>query len=655
MQENLTPLSVGTEVTAKYKGSYCVGLIESTTENVEVNIKFCNTELPDRVLDSKLVKGKIAVGSLISCPINGVQRRVADGVITCITDNSGYRVKFSDGDEIYTTRRLLRPETGQHYNRTPVSRKRTHSATNFEIENDTADTINFQADWTHIKVMKELGRMVRRGVPYIHNAAYSHDPKSRNANDDLLHNMALPCVHATIPLQCVTIIVLSLRMPNVDRRYVCMFIKWLVIHYHRIEDFKSNDSYFYQSFFMAMKFPSLCTDVCRLLCLATRAVHIKPWRVQRLTEMKNDKSYMSHAHAIDCLLAVYKSYHPGYVKVQVPVSIFNLYEDVFDGLSGVEWLHCGPPGPPCDLNQHCQCATQKDRALLRKLFDLHSCLGEDVNDQRRKSPARRVLPCLNPFLRSCIDGYNFNLFKTSKCSFKVQVGDDIAIDHPFTPEFFQLLCLYTPQSHRSHHASSPRSISNHINTHSHMLSPRASERGVAIGKNEGGDEHVDGGLVGILNGLWAWLIALVSIATTCESARHLEQDIFYSLLELLENINRPTCYDDDSVDICMDKAFTKAEDLQDCEYVDYAWDVIRKRDFGRACDFKLWQGYYSEHGYSIEEADNIIRRRPWRCLSTIAAEFRKHHPTAGDPSDYVQWLRKYGLSAVSEMLTLDAK
>lgn len=105
-------LTVGTEVSAKYRGAFCEAKIKTVKRLVKVKVLLKQDNTTQLVQDDQ-VKGPLRVGAI-------VETRTSDGsfqeaVISKLTDASWYTVVFDDGDERTLRRTSLCLKGERHF------------------------------------------------------------------------------------------------------------------------------------------------------------------------------------------------------------------------------------------------------------------------------------------------------------------------------------------------------------------------------------------------------------------------------------------------------------------------------------------------------------------------------------------------------------
>ncbi|XP_053567048.1 AT-rich interactive domain-containing protein 4B isoform X2 [Bombina bombina] len=105
-------LSVGTDVSAKYRGAFCEAKIKSTKRLIKVKAT-CRQDSTTLEVQDEHIKGPLKVGAVveIKCPDGSYQ----EAVINKLTDASWYTVVFDDGDEKTLRRSSLCLKGERHF------------------------------------------------------------------------------------------------------------------------------------------------------------------------------------------------------------------------------------------------------------------------------------------------------------------------------------------------------------------------------------------------------------------------------------------------------------------------------------------------------------------------------------------------------------
>ncbi|XP_029449698.1 AT-rich interactive domain-containing protein 4B isoform X2 [Rhinatrema bivittatum] len=105
-------LTVGTDVSAKYRGAFCEAKIKTTKRLVKVKVTFRHDSSTVEVQDD-LVKGPLKVGAVVE--VKSPDGTCQEAVINKLTDASWYTVVFDDGDEKTLRRSSLCLKGGRHF------------------------------------------------------------------------------------------------------------------------------------------------------------------------------------------------------------------------------------------------------------------------------------------------------------------------------------------------------------------------------------------------------------------------------------------------------------------------------------------------------------------------------------------------------------
>lgn len=118
-------LSIGTEVSAKYKGAFCEAKIKKVVQNVKCSVRLKGNSQTITVPESDLQGGFRKVGSTTavirssghhsgSSQGDDGKNDGEEGIITKILDKSLYTVVFNDGDERTLKRTSLCLKSGNY-------------------------------------------------------------------------------------------------------------------------------------------------------------------------------------------------------------------------------------------------------------------------------------------------------------------------------------------------------------------------------------------------------------------------------------------------------------------------------------------------------------------------------------------------------------
>uniref|UniRef100_A0A8D0AHV4 Tudor domain-containing protein n=4 Tax=Sander lucioperca TaxID=283035 RepID=A0A8D0AHV4_SANLU len=105
-------LTVGTDVSAKYRGAFCEAKIKTVKRLVKVKVNL-KGESTSQVVQDDQVKGPLRVGSTVEVKTN--EGLSSEAVISKLTDASLYTVVFDDGDEKTLRRTSLCLKGERHF------------------------------------------------------------------------------------------------------------------------------------------------------------------------------------------------------------------------------------------------------------------------------------------------------------------------------------------------------------------------------------------------------------------------------------------------------------------------------------------------------------------------------------------------------------
>ncbi|XP_018568541.1 AT-rich interactive domain-containing protein 4B isoform X2 [Anoplophora glabripennis] len=107
-------LSVGTAVSAKYKGAFCEAKVSKVVRIVKCKVTY-KMGLGNATLSDEQIKGTLRVGQLVQAK-HPDKKELVDATITKIQDCSQYTVVFDDGDITTLRRTALCLKSGRHFN-----------------------------------------------------------------------------------------------------------------------------------------------------------------------------------------------------------------------------------------------------------------------------------------------------------------------------------------------------------------------------------------------------------------------------------------------------------------------------------------------------------------------------------------------------------
>ncbi|XP_074035851.1 uncharacterized protein [Leptinotarsa decemlineata] len=107
-------LSVGTAVSAKYKGAFCEAKVSKVVRTVKCKVTY-KMGLGSATLSDEQIKGTLRVGQLVQAK-HSDRKELVDATVTKIQDCSQYTVVFDDGDITTLRRTALCLKSGRHFN-----------------------------------------------------------------------------------------------------------------------------------------------------------------------------------------------------------------------------------------------------------------------------------------------------------------------------------------------------------------------------------------------------------------------------------------------------------------------------------------------------------------------------------------------------------
>lgn len=108
-------LSVGTEVSAKYKGAFCEAKVRKVVRNIKCKVAYKQGLGSGTVQDDQIKCDLLRVGANVEVK-HPDRREYVEATITKIQDCSQYTVVFDDGDITTLRRSALCLKSGRHFN-----------------------------------------------------------------------------------------------------------------------------------------------------------------------------------------------------------------------------------------------------------------------------------------------------------------------------------------------------------------------------------------------------------------------------------------------------------------------------------------------------------------------------------------------------------
>ncbi|PSN43858.1 AT-rich interactive domain-containing protein 4B [Blattella germanica] len=106
-------LTVGTEVSAKYKGAFCEAKVRKVVRSVKCKVTF-KLGLGTAIITDDQIRGTLRVGSV--CEVKHPDKKeFVEATINKIQDCSQYTVVFDDGDITTLRRTALCLKSGRHF------------------------------------------------------------------------------------------------------------------------------------------------------------------------------------------------------------------------------------------------------------------------------------------------------------------------------------------------------------------------------------------------------------------------------------------------------------------------------------------------------------------------------------------------------------
>ncbi|XP_058066120.1 mucin-2 [Anopheles bellator] len=108
-------LTVGTEVSAKYKGAFCEAKVRKVVRNIKCKVAYKHQGLGSGVVSDDQIKGALRVGATVEVR-HPERKEYVEATLTKIQDCSQYTVVFDDGDITTLRRSALCLKSGRHFN-----------------------------------------------------------------------------------------------------------------------------------------------------------------------------------------------------------------------------------------------------------------------------------------------------------------------------------------------------------------------------------------------------------------------------------------------------------------------------------------------------------------------------------------------------------
>ncbi|XP_055528529.1 AT-rich interactive domain-containing protein 4A isoform X2 [Wyeomyia smithii] len=108
-------LTVGTEVSAKYKGAFCEAKVRKVVRNIKCKVAYKQTGLGSGIVSDDQIKGALRAGATVEVK-HPERKEYVEATLTKIQDCSQYTVVFDDGDITTLRRSALCLKSGRHFN-----------------------------------------------------------------------------------------------------------------------------------------------------------------------------------------------------------------------------------------------------------------------------------------------------------------------------------------------------------------------------------------------------------------------------------------------------------------------------------------------------------------------------------------------------------
>jgi hypothetical protein len=107
-------LSVGTEISARFKGAYCEAVVKSVQKSVKVKVIYKESPFGTGWLNHDRIDGTLELNATVLAHVNNTDRR-AQATVISIKDQSVYVAVFNDGDERTLRRSQICLKGAKHY------------------------------------------------------------------------------------------------------------------------------------------------------------------------------------------------------------------------------------------------------------------------------------------------------------------------------------------------------------------------------------------------------------------------------------------------------------------------------------------------------------------------------------------------------------
>ncbi|XP_055609638.1 AT-rich interactive domain-containing protein 4B isoform X2 [Uranotaenia lowii] len=108
-------LTVGTEVSAKYKGAFCEAKVRKVVRNIKCRVAYKQPGFGSAIVSDDQIKGALRVGATVEVK-HPEKKEYVEATLTKIQDCSQYTVVFDDGDITTLRRSALCLKSGRHFN-----------------------------------------------------------------------------------------------------------------------------------------------------------------------------------------------------------------------------------------------------------------------------------------------------------------------------------------------------------------------------------------------------------------------------------------------------------------------------------------------------------------------------------------------------------
>uniref|UniRef100_UPI00358FBF99 AT-rich interactive domain-containing protein 4B-like isoform X6 n=1 Tax=Myxine glutinosa TaxID=7769 RepID=UPI00358FBF99 len=132
-------LTVGTAVSAKYRGAFCEATVQHVVQALKVKVVF-KDDLSSDVISDEFIEGSLVSGATVQ--VKAAHGGFREATVGRIIDISHYTVEFDDGDEALLKRSALRLKGERHFEKTKTLNPMSMSDFDFFTSHSTSKKVN---------------------------------------------------------------------------------------------------------------------------------------------------------------------------------------------------------------------------------------------------------------------------------------------------------------------------------------------------------------------------------------------------------------------------------------------------------------------------------------------------------------------------------